>query len=381
MRLLFVVESGTDVRLVDGLAERNEVVVFARRIRCGREISQALTTPSQVIAGPASRFLFAAAAAALVLRRRRSYDHVLTQGFGVASVLVNAAARLGGLPATMLVCSPTQAYFRLRRDGVLAWGALRALGAAALGLAGRLNSVLGRQYVVLSPHLARVVAASGTRRPVHVVPIYGVDTDRFVPAGVPRQVVRERLGLPAGGALLFFSSRVAPEKDASTLLEALARLCAEGRDVRLLHRSGGFREFAALAQRHGVGDRVIASDAVHPEDLPASYQASDMCVQASRAEGLGFSVLEALACEVPVVAAAVGGLLDTIMPGETGWTYPVGDAGALACAIAAALDDPAEARRRAAAGRRMVGEKYERRAVFASMQEVLEPPKRTAATR
>ena len=64
------------------------------------------------------------------------------------------------------------------------------------------------------------------------------------------------------------------------------------------------------------------------------------------------------------MATAVGGLRETIVDGETGWSCPPGDADALARAIADALDHPEEARRRAAAGRAMVQRRFERRAVF-----------------
>jgi D-inositol-3-phosphate glycosyltransferase len=200
-----------------------------------------------------------------------------------------------------------------------------------------------------------------------------VDTEVFTPASAPRRATRERLGLPTTGALIFFSSRVAPEKDAETLLAALSRLLEEGRDLWLLHRSGGHRDFMETAARFGVAARVIATDAVHPHgQLPDDYRAADLCVQASREEGLGFSPLEALACGTPVVAAAVGGLRETILDGETGWSYPAGDAEALARRIAEALDDPSEAARRAANGRALVRARYDRRAAFAQLREALD---------
>ena len=118
---------------------------------------------------------------------------------------------------------------------------------------------------------------------------------------------------------------------------------------------------------------MIATDAAHPHDaLPLSYQAADLCVQASREEGLGFSPLEALACGVPVVAAAVGGLTETIIDGETGWTYPVGDWEALAHQIEAALGDPVEASRRALAGRALVRAEYDSGVAFHRLMKVME---------
>ena len=97
-----------------------------------------------------------------------------------------------------------------------------------------------------------------------------------------------------------------------------------------------------------------------------------MVVQSSREEGLGFAPLEALACEVPVIATQVGGLRETIVDGETGWTYPVGDAAALAGAVRAVAANPLEAKRRAAKGRAMVEERFERVRVFEQLASVLQ---------
>jgi glycosyltransferase involved in cell wall biosynthesis len=369
-QLLFVVESGSDARLISGLAESFELTVLARRIPGGVEISRLPAGLAAVSVGPASRLGFAWLVLKTLARRARP-DFVLAQGYGPAALAANVAGRVRRIKTSMLVCSPVENYYRCRRAHPQPDKPFRKYELWAVLLLARLNALVGQQYVVLSRHLAEVVRGHGARR-VAVAPVYGVDAEVFTPASEPRRATRERLGLPATGSLIFFSSRVAPEKDAETLLAALRLLLEEGRDLWLLHRSGGHRDFLERAARFGVAARVVATDAVHPHaELPDDYRAADLCVQASREEGLGFSPLEALACGTPVVAAAVGGLRETIIDGETGWSYPAGDAEALARSIAEALDDHAEAARRAARGRALVLADYERRAAFAQLRAAL----------
>ena len=268
----------------------------------------------------------------------------------------------------MLVCSPVEAYYRCRRLASDPSKPYRAHELLGLKLLARINARIGQGYLVLSEYLGGVVRSHGTKHPIRVVPVYGVDTNRFQSAEVDRPALRQRLGLPESGKILFFSSRIAPEKDARTLLTALSRLNSSGGEAWLLHRSGGYEEFVREADRCGVSARVLAGPAVHPvKELPELYQASDVCVQASREEGLGFSVLESLACETPVVAAAVGGLRETIRQGETGWTYPSGDVDALVESLRECLGAPQEALRRARAGRGMVCRQFESRGAFAQL--------------
>jgi glycosyltransferase involved in cell wall biosynthesis len=371
-RVCLIVESGTDVRLVEGLAARFRLTVLARRIVGGVEVNWPSRLPLALTLGPASRRGFARLVWQHLWRERRRIDFVVVQGYGLASLAANLAGRLTGTPAAMLVCSPVEAYYLCRRSHPEPGKPFRRFELWGLRALARLNGLLGQQYWVLSEHLAQVVRAHSPRKPISIVPVYGVDTRIFCPPTESKAALRARLGLPTTGALIFFSSRVAPEKDAETLLVAVRQLLDAGRNIWLLHRSGGHQAFLEDARRFGIAERVVTSDAAHPHlQLPQDYQACDLCVQASRAEGLGFSPLEALACNVPVIATAVGGLRETIMDGRTGWTYPVGDAEALAGCIAAALDDPTEAARRAAAGRQMVRACFERELAFTQLAHLI----------
>jgi glycosyltransferase involved in cell wall biosynthesis len=356
--ICFIVESGTDTRLVEGLARRVSLTVLARGIPGGRAVSQ--PTDVDVVVGSPSRIGFAVRTFRELMRR--SCGAVLVQGYGPAALAANLAARLKGTPCWMLVCSPVAEYYETRRAAGYPFSPLTL---TAINLLGRLNGWLGQGYIVLSEHLRDVVRGYSRTAPVHIVPVYGVDLERFRPALASREQLRRERGLPPTGQVIFNSSRIAPEKDVLTLIEAFALLVRDGRDVYLLNRSGGFREFLAQADKAGVHHRVIATDAVDPRgELPLDYAACDVCVQASRAEGLGFSVLEALACGTPVVASAIGGLTETVRDGVTGWSVPPGDAPRLAAALRDALDRPDEARRRTAAGSELVRQQFGSTAAF-----------------
>jgi len=370
VNLLLVVESGIDVRLVEALQERFHLSILARRIVGGVEISQASSVPVSI--GPSSRVRFALAVASRIWRSRTRTEFVLVQGYSLAALASNLSGRLLGIPTAMLVCSPVEAYYLCRRGHPEAGKQFRRYELTVLAVLARLNALLGGCYVVLSQHLADVMKKHGAKRSF-IIPVYGVDTNLFSPVMESKLDLRSRLGLPVTGKIIFFSSRVAPEKDSETLLQAFRGLVEQGRDLWLLHRSGGFRNFVEAAEAHGVSNRVLAGDALHPvTELPAHYQASDLCVQASREEGLGFSPLEALACQIPVIATSVGGLKETIIDGLTGWSYPVGDSVSLARAIVQALDDPAEAARRSREGRKLVCSRYERNLVFQELVTLIQ---------
>jgi len=370
LRLLFVVESGTDVRLVEGLAEHFDLSIIAREITGGRAINWPLSKPIPTVIGPAGRAAFAQFTFRQLIRRREDFDVALVQGYSLAALAANASRQFTSKPLLLLVCSPVEAYYRCRLVHPNAH-AYRKHEAALLTFFARANALGGPEYVVLSQHLEDTVRRHGARR-VHRIPIYGIDTRLFTPALQTKSELRKQLKLPPDVTLIFFSSRVAPEKDSETLLRAVRRLLDAGHNLWLLHRSGGYRQFQRDAERFGILERVIATDAVHPHlQLPLDYQACDVCVQASREEGLGFSPLEALACGTPVIATSVGGLKETIIDGQTGWTYPLGDDAKLAMRIADVVINPAEAHRRALKGRELVCQQFDRRLVFRQFAELV----------
>ena len=372
LSLTFVVESGTDVRLVEGLARHFTLDLICREIVHGVHVSWPPRGDVRTVVGPPGRLAFASFVARELLTRERPADIILVQGYAAAALAVNLVSRLRRTSPVMLVCSPVEAYYqcrRIARDPVMPFRRHEELGLEALA---RLNGYLARNYVVLSGFLREVVDGHRSQGSIDIVPLYGVDIERFSPSGEEKGLLRTRLGLPSTGKIIFFSSRVAPEKDADTALHAVRELNRRGREVWLVNRSGGHQSFAARSRALGAGGHVVTGGPLDPRsELASFYRATDVCVQASREEGLGFSPLEALACGVPVVASAVGGLRETIIDGETGWSYPRGDAEALAAALSDIFDRPEEAARRTLLGRQMVLERFAERKVFADFEHLM----------
>ena len=105
----------------------------------------------------------------------------------------------------------------------------------------------------------------------------------------------------------------------------------------LLPGRGDLRESCRqLARRAGVIGRVHFPGFVR--DMETYYHAADLCVSASRIEGLPFNVMEAMACGLPVVASDVKGHQDLVKSGENGLLYPFGDAKAFAEAVKRLLE-------------------------------------------
>ena len=212
--LHFIVESGTDVRLVEGLASRFDLSILARRIEGGVEISHPPAKPAQITIGPASRLKFAWLVWRHLRAHRQQIDRVIAQGYGLAALAANLAGRVNRIPTAMLVCSPVESLLPMsqsaRRQGQAIFEA-RAICFTGAGP----DQCVGRATIhVLSQHLAHVVRRHGSRAQIDLI-CYGIDTSIFTPRQNRRRpskrgwVCRRRRDN-------FFSSRVAPEKDSET---------------------------------------------------------------------------------------------------------------------------------------------------------------------
>lgn len=152
--------------------------------------------------------------------------------------------------------------------------------------------------------------------------------------------------------LVLFLGRLHAAKGIFDLLEAIAALRREVPDVRLVCAGDGDRiAVAAYAARLGIADAVTFTGRVGPSGKRALLESSAVFALPSYDEGLPMSLLEAMAAGVPVVAAAVGGIPETVLEGVSGFLVAPGDKATLQRLLRMLLLERALAGRVAAAGR------------------------------
>lgn len=189
----------------------------------------------------------------------------------------------------------------------------------------------------------------------------GVDAARFRPAEASaRAEVRARYGLGEAPVILSIA-RMVPRKGFDLLIRAMARVLARRPDARLVLGGEGPEEpgLRVLARTLNVEHAVLFIGRIPGEALVAHYGMADVFAMPSRqgprdVEGFGIVLVEAGACEVPVVATRTGGIVDAVADGVTGLLVAQEDEAALAAAILRLLDDPAEAARMGARARERI---------------------------
>ncbi len=169
---------------------------------------------------------------------------------------------------------------------------------------------------------------------------------------------RAKLGLPRDAFVVCTLSRLHEQKGMEFLLAA-ARTVAEkvavrhvpGRRIRSAARAAGG---AGAAARRGRARAVPG----YRKDVALLLAASDVFALPSLWEGMSNAVLEAMAAGKPVVATAVDGAVDQVLPGETGLLVPPGDADALARALLDLARDPRKAQEMGTKGRERVRREF-----------------------
>jgi len=188
-------------------------------------------------------------------------------------------------------------------------------------------------------HLTTQVSQAGVERYVRVGAVprgkiravpNGVDTGRFRPDAAARKRFREQMGWE--NAFVWLSvGRFDPAKDHRTMIEAFAQLEEKSAVLGLVGDGPLRKEIEECVQSLGIAGRVEFLGV--RKDVQGLMTSADAYVLSSRWEGMPMTLLEAQACALPVVATGVGGVVEVVRDGETGFLVPAGNPTALAAAM------------------------------------------------
>jgi glycosyltransferase involved in cell wall biosynthesis len=188
------------------------------------------------------------------------------------------------------------------------------------------------QAIVGNQEAIRVWRAKGYKGPVALIPQFGVDPEIFKPA----------FRAAGRGFIVGYVGRLVEEKGVDLILEALAGLQGVWRAYVL--GSGPEREALQVqVRRLGLVDRVSFDDWIPSAQMPAYYRQLDALVLPSRTrpnwkEQFGRTLVEAMACGVPVIGSDCGEIPNVI--GEAGLIFPEGRIDTLRSYLTQLLHDP-----------------------------------------
>ena len=213
-----------------------------------------------------------------------------------------------------------------------------------------------RIIATCSDEVFELVRIGADLRRIAVVPC-GVDLELFRADGpaAPRSRARHRM---------LVVSRLVERKGIGDAVAALAEVpgaelvVAGGPPAAGLPSDPEARRLTALAERAGVADRAHLLGRVGRGELPALYRSAHLVVNVPWYEPFGIVPLEAMACGVPVVASAVGGLVDSVVDGVTGVHVPPRRPRLLAAAVRDLLADPERRATLGASGARRARRRY-----------------------
>lgn len=159
----------------------------------------------------------------------------------------------------------------------------------------------------------------------------GIDVERFQPATARDPSWRQRLGIPANAIVIGQVAALASHKRPELLIKSFATLAGHSPlplHLCLVGKGPLEHSLRALVRELQLDTRITITGPV-TDVLPYYQHVFDINALVSREEGLGIAAIEGSACALPIVVTDCTGLSETVVPGETGFSFGLNDTGAL----------------------------------------------------
>ena len=292
------------------------------------------------------------------------YSHELLEtarAEGVDALSMRFAGKLN-----LLAVGRLARWFRRNQVDVVAtqlstaslWGTLAAryIGVPSVATVRALNSktcyVYADRIITVSGAVKDHLVEQGVEASKIRVVYNGVDLSRFVPPA-NRERAKRQINLPREALIVGVVAHLSAKKGHKWFLDAVAPLMQTFPNLQILLLGEGDERAHLRRQVSGLGleNRVIFAG-FHPDVVPWMSAMDALVLPPIAKEGFGRVLVEAGAMSIPVIGTEVGGIGEVIVPGETGFVVPPGDASALQTALCALLDDASLRQKMGAAGRK-----------------------------
>lgn len=318
-------------------------------------------------------------------KQTQPYD-VVHANFFMSGYAAKPAAQMLGIPLVMTFHALGRVRRRYQGDADLFPDSRFAIEDDLVGCADRIVAECPQDRA----DLIALYGADPER--IDVVPC-GFDPEELAPAD--KAASRSRLGWPQRRFEVLQLGRLVPRKGIDNVIRAIALLAGKHDVPARLYIVGGnsvapsqtatpeIGRLSEVARQHGVLGQVVFVGRRGRQQLRYLYSAADVFVTTPWYEPFGITAVEAMACAVPVIGSAVGGLQTTIVDGLTGYLVEPDNAEALAARLALIARDPGARNILGEAGRQRANRLFTWSSVCRRLGEVYEralsSPRRAAA--
>ncbi len=237
--------------------------------------------------------------------------------------------------------------------------------------ADRITNRLSTHVIAVSESTRKFLVEQEGVPPARVTTIHnGIDLEVYRPRTEQRAAAREKFGLPANAFVVAGIGRLTFQKNFPLFLEIAAEITRSHASAVFVLAGTGEDDAALRAQaaQLGLGERLRFLGYVG--DMPALWPALDCLLLTSRYEGLPITILEAMACGVPIVASNLDGMREILRDGENALLVPPGESAPFVAGVRTLIDQPALATRLADAALATVRAGYSAQAMTRSVEAI-----------